>query len=161
MNDAIREKLKSLPDKPGCYIMRDRRGRIIYVGKAVNLKRRVGSYFRAYTMRRGDPKVRSLVNSAQDIEWIVLRSEDEALLTENELIKRHQPKYNILLKDDKRYLGIRADVGEPLPRLRPCRLVRDDFWPMMVWFEHIHCPSQSPSAGKTRPRPRPAATAFV
>ena len=81
MNDAIREKLKSLPDKPGCYIMRDRRGRIIYVGKAVNLKRRVGSYFRAYTMRRGDPKVRSLVNSAQDIEWIVLRSEDEALLT--------------------------------------------------------------------------------
>ncbi len=126
MNDEIREKLKALPDKPGCYIMRDRRGRIIYVGKAVNLKRRVGSYFRAYTMRRGDPKVRSLVNSAQDIEWIVLRSEDEALLTENELIKRHQPKYNILLKDDKRYLGIRADAREPLPRLRPCRLVRDD-----------------------------------
>ncbi len=141
MNDAIREKLKSLPDKPGCYIMRDRRGRIIYVGKAVNLKRRVGSYFRAYTMRRGDPKVRSLVNSAQDIEWIVLRSEDEALLTENELIKRHQPKYNILLKDDKRYLGIRADVGEPLPRLRPCRLVRDDgaeyFGPFPTGGSHV------------------------
>ena len=126
MKDAIREKLKSLPDKPGCYIMRDRRGRIIYVGKAVNLKRRVSSYFRSYTMRRGDPKVRSLVNSAQDLEWIVLRSEDEALLTEDELIKRHQPKYNILLKDDKRYLGIRAGINEPIPRLRPCRLKRDD-----------------------------------
>ena len=80
MNDAIREKLKSLPEKPGCYIMRDRKGRIIYVGKAVDLKRRVSSYFNKYTMRRGDPKVRSLVNSAQDIEWIVLKSEDEALL---------------------------------------------------------------------------------
>ncbi len=141
MNDAIREKLKALPDKPGCYMMRDRRGRIIYVGKAVNLKRRVGSYFRAYTMRRGDPKVRSLVNSAEDIEWIVLRSEDEALLTENELIKRHQPKYNILLKDDKRYLGIRADAREPLPRLRPCRLVRDDgaeyFGPFPTGGSHV------------------------
>ncbi len=126
MNDAIREKLKSLPEKPGCYIMRDRRGRIIYVGKAVNLRRRVSSYFRSYTMRRGDPKVRSLVNSAQDLEWIVLRSEDEALLTEDALIKQHQPKYNILLRDDKRYLGIRADVKEPLPRLRACRLMRDD-----------------------------------
>ena len=124
MNDAIREKLKSLPEKPGCYIMRDRKGRIIYVGKAVDLKRRVSSYFRKYTMRRGDPKVRSLVNSAQDIEWIVLKSEDEALLTEDELIKRHKPRYNILLKDDKRYLGIRADARDPLPRLKACRLVR-------------------------------------
>lgn len=126
MNDAIREKIKTLPDKPGCYIMRDRTGRIIYVGKAVNLKRRVSSYFRNYTMRRGDPKVRSLVNSAESIEWIVLKSEDEALLTENELIKQHQPKYNILLKDDKRYVAIRIDVKSPYPRITPCRLIRDD-----------------------------------
>lgn len=141
MNDEIREKLKSLPEKPGCYIMRDRKGRIIYVGKAVNLKRRVSSYFRKYTMRHGDPKVRSLVNSAQNIEWIVLRSEDEALLTENELIKQHQPRYNILLKDDKRYLGIRADTKEPLPRLRACRLIRDDnaeyFGPFPTGGSHV------------------------
>lgn len=141
MNDAIREKLKSLPEKPGCYIMRDRKGRIIYVGKAVDLKRRVSSYFRKYTMRRGDPKVRSLVNSAQDIEWIVLKSEDEALLTEDELIKRHKPRYNILLKDDKRYLGIRADARDPLPRLKACRLVRDDgaeyFGPFPTGGSHV------------------------
>lgn len=141
MNDAIREKLKGLPDKPGCYMMRDRKGRIIYVGKAVNLKRRVSSYFRSYTMRKGDPKVRSLVNSAQDIEWIVLHNEDEALLTENELIKRHQPKYNILLKDDKRYLGIRASTDEPLPRLKACRLIRNDnaeyFGPFPTGGSHV------------------------
>lgn len=126
MNDEIREKLKQLPDKPGCYIMRDRRGRIIYVGKAVSLTRRVHSYFRPSSMRRGNPKLRSLVHSVQSLEWIVLRSEEEALLTEDKLIKQHQPKYNILLKDDKRYLGIRGSRGEPYPRLTPCRLFRCD-----------------------------------
>lgn len=126
MNDEIKEKLRTLPDKPGVYIMRDRSGRIIYVGKAVSLRRRVRSYFRPSTMRKGDVKVRSLVNSVQKLEWIVLRSEDEALLMENELIKANQPKYNILLKDDKRYLGIRADIRQPFPKLEPCRLIRDD-----------------------------------
>lgn len=141
ITEEIKEKLKSLPEKPGCYYMRDRKGRIIYVGKAVNLKRRVSSYFRKYTLRKGDPKVRSLVNSAQSIDWIVLRSEDEALLTENELIKQHQPRYNILLKDDKRYLGIKASVNEPLPRLTPCRLIKDDnaeyFGPLPTGGSHV------------------------
>lgn len=126
MNDEIKEKLRTLPDKPGVYIMRDRSGRIIYVGKAVSLRRRVRSYFRPSTMHKGDVKVRSLVNSVQKLDWIILRSEDEALLMENELIKQNQPKYNILLKDDKRYLGIRADIRQPFPKLEPCRLIRDD-----------------------------------
>ncbi len=126
MNDAVREKLKLLPDKPGCYIMRDRRGQIIYVGKAVSLRRRVRSYFRPGSLLRGDIKLRSLVNSVQDLEWIVLRSEEEALLTENELIKQHQPHYNILLRDDKRYLGIRGTTSDPYPRIEPCRLFRED-----------------------------------
>ena len=126
MNDTLRDKLKQLPEKPGCYIMRDRRGRIIYVGKAVSLRRRVQSYFRPATIRHGDPKLRGLVNSVHDLEWIVTRSEDQALLTENELVKQHQPRYNILLRDDKRFLAIRCDPREPFPRFTTCRILRDD-----------------------------------
>lgn len=126
MNDSLREKLKNLPDKPGCYLMRDRRGRIIYIGKALSLRRRVQSYFRPATLRQGDPKLRGLVNSVHDLEWIVTRSEDQALLTENELIKQHLPRYNILLRDDKRYLAVRCDLRAPLPRLTTTRLLRDD-----------------------------------
>ena len=126
MTDEVREKLKLLPEKPGCYIMRDRSGTIIYVGKAVSLRRRVSSYFRRSTMTRGHPKVRQLVENVFDLEWIVLRSEDEALITENALIKQHQPKYNILLKDDKGYLGIRGDGNAPFPKLESFRQRRDD-----------------------------------
>jgi excinuclease ABC subunit C len=126
MTDLLRDKLKQLPDKPGCYLMRDRRGRIVYVGKALSLRKRVGSYFRPATLRQAEPKLRSLLNSVQDLEWIVTRDEDQALLTENELIKQHQPRYNILLRDDKRYLAIRGDQREPWPRLTACRLIRAD-----------------------------------
>lgn len=126
MTDLLREKLKRLPEKPGCYMMRDRRGRIVYVGKALSLRRRVGGYFRPATLRQADPKLRSLLHSVADIEWIVTRNEDQALLTENELIKQHQPRYNILLRDDKRYLAIRGDPREPWPRLVACRLIRED-----------------------------------
>ena len=108
MNDPLREKLKALPEKPGCYLMRDRRGRIIYIGKALSLRRRVQSYFRPATLRQADPKLRGLVNSVHDLDWIVTRTEDQALLTENELGKQHQPRYNILLRDDKRFLAIRC-----------------------------------------------------
>ena len=126
MTETLRERLKALPDKPGCYLMRDRRGRIIYVGKALSLRRRVQSYFRPATLHHGDPKLRGLVNSVHDLEWIVTRTEDQALLTENELIKQHLPRYNILLRDDKRYLAIRCDPRDPLPRLTTCRLLRND-----------------------------------
>ncbi|MDD5706736.1 MAG: GIY-YIG nuclease family protein, partial [Kiritimatiellae bacterium] len=90
MTDLLRQKLKQVPDKPGCYLMRDRRGGIVYVGKALSLRRRVQNYFRPATLRAAEPKLRSLLNSVQDLEWIVTRDEDQALLTENELIKQHQ-----------------------------------------------------------------------
>jgi excinuclease ABC subunit C len=126
MTEALREKLKHLPDKPGCYMMRDRSGRIIYVGKAVSLRRRVQSYFRGATMRHAPPKLRSLVNSVVDLDTLVVRNEAEALLTESHLIKQYRPRYNILLRDDKRYLALRGDPREPVPRLTACRIVRPD-----------------------------------
>ncbi|MFZ4395284.1 MAG: excinuclease ABC subunit UvrC [Kiritimatiellia bacterium] len=126
MTDALREKLRILPDKPGCYLFRGRTGRIIYVGKAVSLRKRVQSYFRAATMRHAPPKLRSLVNSVVDLDFLVVRSEEEALLTEGSLIKQHRPRYNILMRDDKRFLSIRADPRDPVPRFTTSRLVRDD-----------------------------------
>ena len=126
MTEALRERLKQLPDSPGCYLMRDRRGRIIYVGKAISLRRRVQSYFRPATIRKAEPRLRSLLKSVNDVEWIVTRNEDQALSTEDQLIKEHQPRYNVLLRDDKRYLAIRCDLRAPLPRFTTCRLLRDD-----------------------------------
>lgn len=126
MNERLREKLKHLPEKPGCYLYRDRAGTIIYVGKAVNLRRRVQSYFRASTLRTAPPKLRSLVHHVEDLEIRVVRSEAEALLTESHLIKTYRPRFNILLRDDKRYLSLRADPNLPFPRLTTCRIVRED-----------------------------------
>ncbi len=126
MTDALREKLQTLPDKPGCYLFRGRTGRIIYVGKAISLRKRVQSYFRAHTLRHAPPKLRSLVNSVTDLDFLVVRNEDEALLTESSLIKQHRPRYNILMRDDKRFLALRADPRDPVPRFTTCRLVRDD-----------------------------------
>lgn len=126
MNDVLREKLRHLPEKPGCYLYRDRAGAIIYVGKAVNLRRRVQSYFRASTLRTAPPKLRSLVHHVEDLELRVVRTEAEALLTESHLIKTYRPRFNILLCDDKRYLSLKADPGRPFPRIVTCRIVRDD-----------------------------------
>ena len=126
MNDTLREKLRHLPEKPGCYLYRDRAGTIIYVGKAVNLRRRVQSYFRASTLRKAPPKLRSLVHHIHDMEFRVVRNEAEALLTESHLIKTYRPRFNILLRDDKRYLSLKADPDKPFPRIVTCRIVRDD-----------------------------------
>jgi len=126
MTDALRAKLLDLPDKPGCYLFRDRNGRLIYVGKAVSLRRRVQSYFRAYTLRHASPKLRSMVRSVADFETRVVRNETEALLTESALIKQYRPRYNILLRDDKRFLAIRGDSREPVPRFTTCRILRED-----------------------------------
>lgn len=126
MNDILREKLKHLPEKPGCYLYRDRSGKIIYVGKAVNLRRRVQSYFRASTLRTAPPKLRSLIHHVEDLEIRVVRTEAEALLTESHLIKTYRPRFNILLRDDKRYLALKADPSQPFPTLKTCRIMRDD-----------------------------------
>ena len=104
--------------------MRDRRGAIIYVGKAKNLRRRVLSYFRPGA--KHPPKVRSMVDSVYDFEFMTVKNEAESLLTEASLIKRHKPHFNILMRDDKRYLALRADGDAEWPRFSLCRIVRDD-----------------------------------
>jgi excinuclease ABC subunit C len=122
----VQQKLASLPDKPGCYLMRDRKGTIIYVGKAVSLRKRVTSYFRDSTLRKAPPKLRSMVNSIADIEVITVKGEAEALLTESNLIKTYRPRYNVLMRDDKQYPSLRADPHEPFPRITTCRIIRED-----------------------------------
>ena len=104
--------------------MRDRRGVIIYIGKAKNLRRRVSSYFRPGA--RHPPKVRSMVETVYDFEFMTVRNEAESLLTEASLIKKYKPRFNILMRDDKRYLALRADASTQWPRFACCRIVRDD-----------------------------------
>ena len=123
MNDQIKRTLKLLPDRPGVYIMKNNGGQIIYVGKAKNLANRVRSYFHTKELTA---KTRALVESVCDLSYIVLDSELEALLLENNLIKKHKPYYNILLKDDKGYPYIRLDKKQPYPTLSLARrLVHD------------------------------------
>lgn len=118
----LKQIVLSLPDSPGIYQYVNKEGEIIYVGKAVNLKRRVSSYFNKYQTSN---KVRALVKQIVDIKYIVVPSEQDALLLENSLIKKHQPRYNILLKDDKTYPWI-CIKNEPFPRVfYTRRLVHD------------------------------------
>ena len=124
MNDLIKQRLKEVPNRPGCYLMRDRRGVIIYIGKAKNLKRRVSSYFRPGAKHA--PKVRSMVDTVYDFEFMTVKNEAESLLTEASLIKKYKPRFNILMRDDKRYLALRADPSAEWPRFTCCRIVRDD-----------------------------------
>ena len=104
--------------------MRDRRGVIIYVGKAKNLRRRVSSYFRAGAHHA--PKVRSMVDTVYDFEFMTVRNEAESLRTEASLIKKYKPHFNILMRDDKRYLALRADTAAEVPRFSCVRQVKDD-----------------------------------
>jgi excinuclease ABC subunit C len=122
----IPEKLSALPDKPGVYLMRDRTGRVIYVGKAISLRQRVRNYFQPSTLRDADPKIRGLIKSIRDFDILVLRNEAEALLTEGRLIKEYRPHYNSSFKDDKRFPLLALDVAAPFPRLELCRLAKDD-----------------------------------
>ena len=124
MTPQIAQRLKDLPNKPGCYIMRDRQGVIIYVGKAKNLRRRVSSYFRAGA--RHAPKVRSMVSTIADFEFMTVKNEAEALLTEASLIKKYKPHFNILMRDDKRYLALKAETSATWPRFTCVRIIRDD-----------------------------------
>ncbi len=125
-SEKVKRKLAELPDKPGCYLMRDRRGRIIYVGKAASLRKRVQSYFRAGTWSKADPKLRGLIRSVDDLDILVLKSEAEALLTESRLIKDYKPRYNVDFRDDKRFLMLRIDPGDPWPQFKAVRIRRED-----------------------------------
>lgn len=123
----LKEKVRHLPDKPGVYLMKDRLGRIIYVGKAKSLKRRVSSYFQQGRARLIlQPKIRALIPLIVDLETIEVKSEPEALLLEGKLIKQWRPRYNTDFTDDKRFLLVRVDAHEELPRFRLTRIKKDD-----------------------------------
>lgn len=139
ISEHIQGILKTLPEKPGVYIMKNAAGEIIYVGKAILLKNRVRSYFQ----ERGDqsPKTRKLVSQIADLEWIVVGSELEALIFEMNLIKKHRPRFNIRLKDDKRYPYIKVHLNDPYPKVTITRLMVKDgahyFGPYTsVWAVH-------------------------
>ena len=121
--EKLEEKITMLPDSPGCYLMKDREGGVIYVGKAVNLKNRVKSYFRdtAHT-----PKVEAMISHIDDFDILLCDTNLEALILECNLIKHYRPYYNILLKDDKHYPYLKTDLRQPFPRLEITRRLEKD-----------------------------------
>lgn len=123
-NDKLQGILATLPVKPGCYLMKNAEGKIIYVGKAISIRNRVRSYFHADASH--DTKTRRLVREIADIEWIVVGSELEALILEMNLIKKHRPKYNVRLKDDKRYPYIKIHWADSFPKITVTRQMADD-----------------------------------
>jgi excinuclease ABC subunit C len=124
ISEHIKGILDTLPSKPGCYLMKNAEGKIIYVGKAISLKNRVRSYFRADAGH--DHKTRRLVREITEIEWIVVGSELEALILEMNLIKKHRPRYNVRMKDDKRYPYIKIHWQDPFPKVTVTRLMQED-----------------------------------
>lgn len=138
-SDQIKGILNTLPVKPGCYIMKNAAGEVIYVGKAVNLRSRVRSYFQEHAEQ--DRKTHKLVSLIADLEWIVVGSELEALILEMNLIKKHRPRFNIRLKDDKRYPYIKVHLAEEFPKVTVTRQIVNDgaryFGPYTsVWAVH-------------------------
>ncbi|MFH1185254.1 MAG: excinuclease ABC subunit UvrC [Chloroflexota bacterium] len=123
-NGQLQRILSTIPAKPGCYLMRNSGTAIIYVGKAVNLRNRVRSYFHSDSGQ--DAKTRRLVREVADIEWILVGSELEALILEMNLIKKHRPKYNVHLKDDKRYPYIKVHWADAFPKVTVTRQMTED-----------------------------------
>ena len=123
MNDKIKEKLKTLTTKPGVYVMRDKDGNVIYVGKAKNLKNRVSQYFRSSPK---PSKVQAMVDNIDSFDYFITISEMDALALESNLIKKYQPFYNILLKDGKQFPYIKIDTKQPFPKLEIVRKVKKD-----------------------------------
>ncbi len=121
-----RASLPDFPAGPGVYIFRNRAGEVVYVGKAKSLRKRLRTYFHPSRRQTADPKLRSLIHSIAAWEVFPVRNEAEALLLESRLIKQYAPRYNVDLRDDKRFLLIRIDPREPFPRLTLTRLRRDD-----------------------------------
>lgn len=120
----IKENLKKLPDSPGVYIHKDKLGQVIYVGKAISLRRRVRQYFQSPANL--SPKVRSMVSNIEEFEYITAATEMEALILECNLIKKYRPKYNVLLRDDKTYPYIKITTGEKFPRIIKTRNTAKD-----------------------------------
>src|SRR3989304_10449075 len=121
-NEFIKEKLQVLPDLPGVYLMKNQRGTVIYVGKALSLKDRVRSYFPKGASLSA--RIESMVQHMADIEWIVTGSDLEAFILESNLIKKYRPRYNIILRDDKNYPFLRLAVEDKFPRINVVRRIK-------------------------------------
>ncbi len=126
MPDIIRKKVSTLPHKPGVYLMKDRFGTVIYVGKARDLRKRVSHYFQPSRRMGWDLKFRALVEGIHDFDYHIVRNEPEALLLESKLIKEFHPRYNVSFRDDKRFLMLKVNVNDPIPRFTLTRLKQDD-----------------------------------
>ncbi len=126
VNDVIRNKLSQLPHKPGIYLMKDRFGTVIYIGKARDLRRRVSQYFHPSRRLGWDLKFNALVEAICDFDVHTVRSEPEAILLEGKLIKEFHPRYNVSFRDDKRFLLIKINLQDPIPRFTMTRLKQDD-----------------------------------
>jgi excinuclease ABC subunit C len=125
LSKELKEKLDTLPTQPGCYLMKDRAGEVVYVGKATNLRARVGQYFQE---RSGDTRafIPFLEDLLGDLEVMITPSEKDAVLLENELIKKFRPRFNVKLRDDKNFISLRLSTTHPYPRLEVVRRVRKD-----------------------------------
>ena len=119
-------KVRDLPHRPGVYLFKDRFNRVIYVGKARDLSKRVSQYFQASRLMRGDRKLAALLDSIWDLETHVVKSEPESLLLEGKLIKEYRPRYNVSFRDDKRFLLVRVNLNDPFPKFTLTRAKKDD-----------------------------------
>ena len=122
----LQKKVHEVPHKPGVYLMRDRFNRVIYVGKARDLRKRVSSYFLPSKLAQADLKTRAMLDATWNFETHTVRSEAESVLLEGKLIKEYRPRYNISFRDDKRFLVVRVDLSEQWPRFRLARFKKDD-----------------------------------
>jgi excinuclease ABC subunit C len=122
----LQKKVHEVPHKPGVYLMRDRFNRVIYVGKARDLRKRVSSYFLPSKLAQADLKTRAMLEATWDFETHIVRSEAESVLLEGKLIKEYRPRYNISFRDDKRFLLVKVDTSEEWPRFRLTRLKKND-----------------------------------
>jgi len=126
MPEDLQARLRDVPHKPGVYVMRDRLKRVIYVGKARDLRKRLANYFTPSRASKVDVKTRALIDSIWSFEWHIVKSEAEAVLYEGRLIKEFRPKYNISFRDDKRFLLVRVNMNDPFPKFQLTRLRKDD-----------------------------------
>ena len=126
VSEHIRKKLSQVPHKPGVYLHKDRFGTVIYVGKARDLRKRVSQYFHPSRRRGWDLKFNALVEAIQDFDFHVVRNEPESLLLESKLIKEFHPRYNISLRDDKRFLMVKINLNDPIPNFAFARIRKDD-----------------------------------
>src|SRR6184192_4130962 len=122
----LQKKVHEVPHKPGVYLMRDRFNRVIYVGKARDLRKRVSSYFLPSKLAQADLKTRAMLEATWDFETHTVRSEAESVLLEGKLIKEYRPRYNVSFRDDKRFLLVKIDPSEEWPRFRLARFKKDD-----------------------------------